>query len=288
MNTNPRETEILRLGWIRGHLSSFVVVVAVFLGWCFLNIPVLAGEPPKIDFGRYMEGKYLFERHCIVCHGARGDGTGELAPTLIPRPRSFREGMFKFRTTPFGSLPTDDDLRHTIKYGLSGTAMGMFGHLGDDEVTSLIVYVKSFSRRWRKEENYAEPLAFPEKPSWFQDEKAVAARALNGKALFATHCLACHGPAADGKGPAVATLKDVWNQPARPSDLRQPHLRSGDRPEDIYRTLATGLNGTPMVSFETIMKPEQRWEIIAWLQTIQLPAGPTLGGAPPREVAKAK
>lgn len=246
----------------------------------------LAVEPPPLDFNRYMEGKYLFERNCIVCHGPRGDGAGEMAPTLSPRPRSFREGMFKFRTTPFGTLPTDDDLRHTIKHGLTGTAMGMFAQLTDDDVAALIEYLKSFSRRWRKVENYAEPMTLPEPPSWLTDPAQSTAHAEKGKALFTTNCSACHGPAADGKGPAVPTLKDIWNQPAKPSDLRQPHLRCGDRPQDIYRVLATGLNGTPMVSFESLLTPEQRWDIIAWIFSQKLPDVPTLGNAPPREAAR--
>jgi mono/diheme cytochrome c family protein len=99
--------------------------------------------------------------------------------------------------------------------------------------------------------------------------------------------VACHGPEADGKGPAVSALKDIWEQPARPSDLRQPHLRCGDRPEDIYRVLTTGLNGTPMVSFEATLTPEQRWDIIAYLFTLKLPDVPTLGNAPPRVLGNA-
>lgn len=257
--------------------SAFVSLLLIFLAEL-----CQAAEPPKLDFSRYMEGKYLFERNCIVCHGPRGDGNGEMAPTLNPRPRSFREGMFKFRTTPFGSLPTDDDLRHTIKHGLTGTAMGMFSQFSDDDVMNVIEYVKSFSRRWRKAENYAEPMTFPEPPAWLEDTKPSAAHAEKGKALFITNCSACHGPAADGKGPAVAALKDVWGFPGKPSDLRQPHLRCGDRPQDIYRVLATGLNGTPMVSFETTLTPEQRWDIIAYLFTLKLPDVPTLGNAPPR------
>lgn len=246
----------------------------------------MAAEPAKVDFHRYMEGKYLFERNCIVCHGPRGDGGGELAATLQPRPRSFREGMFKFRTTPFGALPTDDDLRHTIKHGLSGTAMGMFTQLSDDAVTSLIEYVKSFSRRWRKAENYAEPMKFPAAPEWLRDATATAAHAAKGQPLFAANCAICHGLAADGRGPAVPMLKDIWNQPSWPSDLRQPHLRCGDRPDDIYRILATGLNGTPMLSFDANLTPGQRWDIIAWILTQRLPDVPTLGSAPPREVVR--
>ncbi len=246
----------------------------------------LAAEPPKMDFTRYMEGKYVFERNCIVCHGPRGDGNGEMAATLRPRPRSFREGMFKFRTTPFGFLPAEDDLRHTIRHGLSGTAMGMFTHLSDEDVTNVIEYVKSFSRRWRKAENHAEPMKLPSAPAWFSEAKEAAGHAAKGQALFAANCAICHGLAADGRGPVVPMLKDIWGFPSQPSDLRQPHLRCGDRPDDIYRVLATGLNGTPMGSFDANLTPEQRWDIIAWLLAQRLPDVPTLGPAPPREVVK--
>ncbi len=264
----------------RMHLSSVILLLTACCA--------IAAEPLTLDFNRYMEGKYLFERNCIVCHGPRGDGKGEMAPTLQPRPRSFREGMFKFRTTPFGSLPTEDDLRHTIKHGLTGTAMGMFSQLTEEDITNVIEYVKSFSRRWRKAENYAEPMTFPAEPEWFKEAASKAAHAATGKALFQTNCLACHGPAADGQGPTVPALKDIWEQPARPSDLRQPHLRCGDRPQDIYRVLTTGLNGTPMVSFDATLTPEQRWDIIAYLFTLKLPDVPTLGNAPPRELTSTK
>lgn len=235
----------------------------------------LAAEPRALNFEHYMQGKYVFERNCIVCHGPRGDGGGEMAATLQPRPRSFREGMFKFRTTPFGKLPTDDDLRRTIRHGLSGTAMGMFVQLTDDDVTAVIEYVKSFSRLWRKAENYAEPLTLPARPDWLDDANQRKAHALTGRTLFQNNCAACHGANADGQGPAAATLKDIWNLPATPSDLRQPHLRCGDRPEDIYRILATGLNGTPMVSFDAALTPEQRWDVIAWILTQKLSGDPS-------------
>ena len=239
-----------------------------------------ASAQGTVDINRYMQGRYVYERNCIVCHGARGDGKGELSPTLVPSPRSFREGMFKFRSTPAGKLPTDDDLRRTITGGLSGTAMGMFNQLNGDDVDAVIAYVKSFSRAWRKPENHAPSLQLPEPPSWLLDVGASKAHAAAGKTLFTNTCAACHGNQADGKGPAVATLKDIWGHPAAPSDLRQPHLRCGDGSTDIYRVLATGLNGTLMVSFETTLTPDQRWDIIAYIMSIRLPSGPVLGGAP--------
>lgn len=258
---------------------------AVLLGAGLLALRPAVSDPEKADYARYAQGREVFETNCMICHGEKGDGNGELAATLSPRPRSFREGMFKFRTTPWDKMPTDADLKHTIRTGLSGTAMGMFAHLTEEDVDAVVVYVKSFSRRWKKAEHAGQPMALPEKPAWFSDKAETAARAERGKVLFANTCASCHGPNADGKGPAAAALKDVWDLPAQPSDLRQPHLRCGDRPEDIYRVLATGLNGTPMVSFDQTLTPEQRWEIIAWLSTQKLPDVPNLGGAPPRDAA---
>lgn len=278
-----------RSGWLRGGNPRSTWTALGVVGCAVAVLAILwalpaFGEPRQADFASYAQGKFVFERSCVVCHGVKGDGNGELAPTLNPRPRSFREGMFKFRTTPYGKLPTDDDLRHTIRNGLSGTAMGMFGQLSDEDLTCVIDYLKSFSRRWRKEENFAAPLTFPATPSWMAAAAQAAAHAETGKKLFVANCSSCHGTAADGKGPAVPTLKDVWEQPARPSDLRQPHLRCGDRPEDIYRVLTTGLNGTPMVSFDATLTPDQRWDIIAWIFTQKLPDVPNLGGAPPRNI----
>lgn len=243
-----------------------------------LALPVRSEETGlgKLDLNSYMEGRHVFERNCTVCHGARGDGKGELAETLQPMPRSFREGMFKFRTTPWGALPTDEDLRRTITGGLSGTAMGMFSHLSGQELESVIVYVKAFSRRWRKAENYAAPLSFPPQPAWFNDPRLQQDHVQRGQQVFTANCMVCHGATGDGKGEAAAALKDIWGAVAVPSDLRQPHLRCGDAPSDIYRILATGLNGTPMVSFDAALTEDQRWDVIAYILSIRLPAGPVV------------
>ncbi|MBX7210284.1 MAG: cytochrome c [Verrucomicrobiaceae bacterium] len=257
-------------------LRSFFALASVLVMVARAGV---AADPLTLDYSLYAQGKYIFERNCILCHGPRGDGSGELSKGLQPKPRSFREGMFKFRSTPYGALPTEDDLRVTIRGGLTGTAMGMFTQLQDDEVRAVIEYVKSFSRRWRKAENYAEAIPLPEQPKWFEDEKVRGVHADGGKQLFENICATCHGTKGDGNGPTAATLKDMWNLPCKPSDLRQPHLRCGDRPIDVYRVLATGLSGTPMISYEGALTETQRWDLIAYIQTLKLPDVPTLGSA---------
>ena len=171
-----------------------------------------AAEAPRIRTGAnydlYLDGKFVSERNCLVCHGDRGDGKGEMAADLPLKPRSFREGWFKFRSTPFDKLPTDADLRRTITGGLSGTAMGMFNQLTENEVTAVIEYLKTLSRRWRHAENYAPAIEFPAPPAWFADPQARADHAGKGKVIFSTTCAACHGPEGDGSGPAGLALKD--------------------------------------------------------------------------------
>ncbi len=238
---------------------------------------LVAADPVvPVDFNLYMQGKYVYERNCIVCHGPRGDGNGELSPTLKPKPRSFREGMFKFRSTPYGMLPTDEDLRRTITHGLSGTAMGMFSQLQSEEVGAVIAYLKSFSRRWKKRENYAPAVNLAALPEWFKAPDEVKTHGLKGQGLFMLNCAGCHGEKGDGKGPAAISLKDMWGSVAAPSDLRQAHLRCGDSPEDLFRVLATGMNGTPMVTFDAALSEAQRWDIIAYILSIRLPSGPVL------------
>ena len=241
-----------------------------------------AAEPAPPDFALYSQGRYVYERNCMICHGERGDGNGEMSKEMVPKPRSFREGQFKFRSTPFGSLPTEQDLTHTIRGGLSGTAMGMFTQLQDSDVRSVIEYIKSFSRRWRKPENYAPPMPLPQPPDWLTIRKPAPEHTTRGKTLFLTHCATCHGPEADGKGSVAAALKDAFGQPSHPSDLRQPHLRCGDNAIDIYRTLTTGLNGTAMISFDALLTPEKRWDICAYLLTIKRADIPTPTPSPAR------
>ena len=68
-------------------------------------------------------GKEVYERHCIGCHGVKGDGNGPAATfTHVQRPRNFTYGVFKFRLTK-GPLPSDADLLRTITRGVRGTAM---------------------------------------------------------------------------------------------------------------------------------------------------------------------
>ena len=226
-------------------------------------------QPNFPDDSLWPQGRYVYQRNCLVCHGAYGDGRGEMGRELKPAPRHFGRGLFKYRSTPAGALPTDEDLERTVRGGLAGTAMPVFSNLSDREVRSVIEYVKGFSSRWKHATNYAPALVLPPLPSWFENAASVKARADKGRFVFGTACAACHGADGSGRGATAVNLEDAWGQPATPSDLRQQVLRSGRTLEAIYRVLLTGIEGTPMPSFAEAMTEEQRWEVVAFIAQLR-------------------
>src|SRR5437667_12802176 len=86
-------------------IKSVIVVALLTLGTTF------AAEKP----GNPDRGKLVYQRYCLSCHGALGNGEGEFAEWITPKPRDYRQGTFKWRSTPSGSLPTDADLEKTMK-----------------------------------------------------------------------------------------------------------------------------------------------------------------------------
>ncbi len=115
----------------------------------------LANVQVMVDFGRTMrEGRHLYMRHCMHCHGVTGDGNGPTAQYLSPLPRDYRKGVFKFislrRDVTF--RPSRDDLERILVHGIPGTYMPSFAMLKDQEVHDIIEYVRWLSMRGEYEE----------------------------------------------------------------------------------------------------------------------------------------
>jgi mono/diheme cytochrome c family protein len=215
-------------------------------------------------------GKQLYEKNCAQCHGEKGDGEGYAAPHLNPRPRNFTAGKFKVRTTPNGALPTHKDLVSIIRRGMPYTSMPAWPNLTDDQISNLAYYVQTFSNDFADAAKVPKPVDLPGAPG-------VSADAVTkGKKLYEdTGCTKCHGTLGRGDGPSAPTLKDDWEHPIRPADLSQPWtFRGGPSREDIFRTMSTGFNGTPMPAFVDALTPEQRWAITDYIASLSGSEGP--------------
>lgn len=94
-------------------------------------------------FGEEMQmGRRVYMKNCMHCHGVSGDGDGPTGKFLNPRPRDYRNGVFKFTSTRSGEKPTHDDLDRIVKYGIPGTYMPSFLLLGDRETHAVVEYIR--------------------------------------------------------------------------------------------------------------------------------------------------
>lgn len=216
-------------------------------------------------------GRQVYESRCIGCHGPKGDGNGAAATFLSPKPRDFTVGVFKFRTTPSGSLPTDGDLYRTITRGVRWTAMPTWHELSDKERMAVAGYIKTFSSRF-KDEAPEPPLLIGDPP------KATPELVARGKDLYVkAKCFQCHGPGGKGDGPSADEMKDLAGFPIRPVDFTRGQFKGGSSVRDIFRTMSLGLDGTPMPSFADSMSEPERWAISYYVLSLSAWIDPLTG-----------
>jgi mono/diheme cytochrome c family protein len=215
-------------------------------------------------------GKKLYLQNCSQCHGEKGDGQGYATVHLLPQPRNFTTGKFKVRTTPNGALPTHQDIVNVIRRGMPYTSMPAWPTLSDQDVSNLAYYITTFSPDFSNKENVPKPVPLPSAP------RSTSATVEMGKKLYVDNgCVKCHGTLGRADGPSSPTLTDELNRPIRPADLSQPWtFRGGPTREDIFRTMSTGFNGTPMPSFADALTPEQRWAITDFIVSLSGTDGP--------------
>jgi mono/diheme cytochrome c family protein len=213
--------------------------------------------------GHAKDAKSDYRRYCVSCHGVNGDGNGESFPWVDPKPRDFQLGIFKCRSTPTGTLPTDEDLFDTIARGLDRSNMPQWSTFTKQQRADLVAWVKHFSPRWVGEKA-GTPITIPPEP------EITAERIKAGRDVFArVQCWKCHGVLGEANGPSAATLQDDLGRPIAAYNFTEgAKPKCGETDRDIYRIFMTGLDGTPMPSFADNIKPDEAWDLVFYLRTL--------------------
>lgn len=162
-------------------------------------------------------GEHLYLQNCVACHGYNGNG-GMGIPLSLP---------------DFLATASDDYLFKTIRNGRPGRVMPAFKQLSDDNIDSIIDYIRSWSD--------STPPVYSKKP--------INGDATHGKQLFLQHCASCHGDTGTGGPGTGVTMSRPRSLPILAPALNNKGFLASVSDEMIKATLINGRKGTPMVSF---------------------------------------
>jgi cytochrome c oxidase cbb3-type subunit 2 len=139
--------------------------------------------------------------------------------------------------------------------------------LTDQNRIDLVAFIKTFSPRWQTEKP-GDVIKVPPEP-------AVTMQSItHGYELFQKmECWKCHGQQGRGDGPSAATLTDSKDNPIRPYNFaaggNDSRFKCGVTNQDVYRIFMTGVDGTPMPSFADVIQPNDAWDLVHFLRTLQ-------------------
>lgn len=259
-------------------------------------------EPVKLG-GRWVSASTLnmghdtYMNYCMQCHGINGDGLGPAAQGTYPPPRNFKQGLYKFASVGAGELPTDEDLKHTIRNGLRGTPM-LPWDISEERLDAVVQYIKTFSDVW-KEGEPGTPLQLTKDP--FGPERAQEAIALGKKVYHGiAQCYTCHPSYAplseineaslETTGNAVTSIREnahlstlldsSYGHKFMPPDYTKNLIKTGGSPEQIYKLLGPGINGTAMPAWKGLLtatgsfeeSEKNQWALayyVSYLQTLK-------------------
>ena len=120
---------------------------AAILRWALVVLATGCASESDDAKGAVAQGKALFTRNgCAVCHGPDGRGDGQIAATLKPPPRDFRD------PAAYKNGHSKAAIARTIQKGMPGTSMPGYGHLSAEEREQIAAYIRSLLEKKKNED----------------------------------------------------------------------------------------------------------------------------------------
>ncbi|MFQ5972799.1 MAG: c-type cytochrome [Alphaproteobacteria bacterium] len=246
-----------------------------------LQNPLRKGAPKGSDAYRALiqEGRALYYKNCLHCHGDMLDGQGHFAAAFNPRPANFQdvgtiaqlqESFLFWRITTGGpGLPREG--------APWASAMPVWHELlEEEEVWKIIMFLYDYTgfepRSWELGEQGGAP------PSGVEPGKADsgAERAAEDGAgeaairhVYRKRCSQCHGKEGAGDGPAAEFLypkpRDftlgVFKYKTTEADSEFPS------DDDLRKTIREGLPGTSMLAWRGVLSDAEIDGLIKLIKT---------------------
>jgi mono/diheme cytochrome c family protein len=203
------------------------------------------------------EGKAVFIRECMVCHGDAGRGHGPYADIIQPGPPNFSDGGY--------SEYTDADYFWRISEGVPWSAMPSWKVEYDEETRwQLVHYIRTIFTQTQD-----SPPAPPEDVEFTYPEayKTLArypenVSAERGQVIYLQHCAHCHGLSGDGQGWDGQYLNP---QPADFREMASKTMMPEMQAEHLAR-ITFGIQDTAMPSWGEWLTEAQQWDVIKYLE----------------------
>lgn len=94
-----------------------------------------------------------------------------------------------------------------------------------------------------------------------------------GKAIYQRDCVSCHGATGGGDGIAAKNLSPP------PAPIGQSVLMRGVTPALMYRIVSVGIQGTTMVGWASKLTPDERWAVVAYVNSLRASDADRAAGA---------
>lgn len=254
-------------------ISLFVFAIAVCWGFVRKDsyggvFNQTRGQTQQPDVGL---GKAIYNAKCAACHGEDGKGDGVQSALLHPKPRNFVDGVYKFRSTESGSIPTDADLEKVISNGLPGTSMSAWKKwIAGDSLKAVVAYIKSFSPKFSSEQPKEVKISAGLSKGLLA-EMAMNANLAKGKLAYGKlQCAACHGHDGKGTDATASDFQDAWGNSIAATNLAEPWtFRGGATPQEVFLRFRTGIDATPMPSYIGTASDEEMWHLANYVLSLR-------------------